>query len=98
MQIRPITLNDIDHFIALWNRVYEEGEYLRSPAPDRTMLSDVITRVEKESIPQFVAFDGRQLVGSIEIFLPKCAVMKVESLRKLVFLAFTLIVIIATKD
>ncbi|WHP65943.1 GNAT family N-acetyltransferase [Vibrio harveyi] len=68
MQIRPITLNDIDHFIALWNRVYEEGEYLRSPAPDRTMLSDVITRVEKESIPQFVAFDGRQLVGSIEIF------------------------------
>ncbi len=26
MQIRPITINDIDHFISLWNRVYEEGD------------------------------------------------------------------------
>ncbi|WP_186175749.1 GNAT family N-acetyltransferase [Vibrio jasicida] len=68
MQIRPITVNDIDHFISLWNRVYEEREYLRSPAPDKAMLSEVITRVEKESIPQFVAFDGKRLVGSIEIF------------------------------
>ncbi|AXB33672.1 GNAT family N-acetyltransferase [Vibrio campbellii] len=68
MQIRPITVNDIDHFISLWNRVYEEGEYLRSPAPDKAMLSEVITRVEKESIPQFMAFDEKRLVGSIEIF------------------------------
>ena len=68
MQIRPITLNDIEHFIALWNSVYEEGEYLRSPAPKKAMLSKVITRVEKESIPQFVAFDEKRLVGSIEIF------------------------------
>lgn len=68
MQIRPITLNDIEHFIALWNSVYEEGEYLRSPAPKKAMLSKVITRVEKESIPQFVAFDEKRLVGSIEVF------------------------------
>ncbi|MGI9950447.1 GNAT family N-acetyltransferase [Vibrio hyugaensis] len=68
MQIRPITVNDIDHFIALWNRVYEEGEYLRSPAPGREMLTEVLTRVEKESIPQFIALNDKHVVGSVEVF------------------------------
>lgn len=97
MQIRPITVNDIDHFISLWNRVYEEGEYLRSPAPDKTMLSEVITRVEKESIPQFVAFDGKRLVGSIEIFPAEMCATKEESSLKRAFSAFILTATIETK-
>ncbi|AXY02562.1 GNAT family N-acetyltransferase [Vibrio alfacsensis] len=68
MQIRPIKIEDIDQFIVLWNRVYEEGEYLRSPAPEQSKVTEVLTRVEKESIPQFVAFDEQHLVGSVEIF------------------------------
>ncbi|MDF5074267.1 hypothetical protein P3686_03035 [Vibrio parahaemolyticus] len=68
MQIRPIKVSDLERFTALWNRVYSEGEFLISPAPDNTTLRSILQRVENESIPQFVAFDHQELIGSVEIF------------------------------
>nr|WP_254661757.1 hypothetical protein [Vibrio parahaemolyticus] len=55
MQIRPIKVSDLERFTALWNRVYSEGEFLISPAPDNATLRSILQRVENESIPQFVA-------------------------------------------
>ncbi|MCQ6498147.1 GNAT family N-acetyltransferase, partial [Vibrio parahaemolyticus] len=55
-------------FTALWNRGYSEGEFLFSPAPDNATLRSILNRVENESIPQFVAFDLQELIGSFEIF------------------------------
>lgn len=68
MQIRPIKVSDHERFTALWNRVYSEGEFLISPAPDNATLRSILQRVENESIPQFVAFDRQELIGSVEIF------------------------------
>ncbi|ENP7382133.1 GNAT family N-acetyltransferase [Vibrio parahaemolyticus] len=68
MQIRPIKVSDLERFTALWNRVYSEGEFLISPAPDNATLRSILQRVENESIPQFVAFDRQELIGSVEIF------------------------------
>ncbi|MBY7695482.1 GNAT family N-acetyltransferase [Vibrio alginolyticus] len=68
MQIRSIKVSDIARFTALWNRVYSEGEFLISPAPDNATLRRILQRVENESIPQFVAFDRQKLIGSVEIY------------------------------
>ncbi|MCV5854345.1 GNAT family N-acetyltransferase, partial [Escherichia coli] len=68
MQIRPIKVSDLERFTALWNRVYSEGEFLISPAPDSATLRSILQRVENESIPQFVAFDRQKLIGSVEIY------------------------------
>lgn len=68
MQIRPIQVSDIERFTELWNRVYAEGKYLRSPAPDKDTLTNILRRVELELIPQFVALDNHVLIGSVEIF------------------------------
>ena len=45
MQIRPIQVSDIERFTELWNRVYAEGKYLRSPAPDKDTLTNILRRV-----------------------------------------------------
>ncbi len=89
MQIRPIKVSDLERFTALWNRVYSEGEFLISPAPDSATLRSILQRVENESIPQFVAFDRQELIGSVESSLQKCAVTKAGSSFASVFLVFT---------
>ncbi|RZP95456.1 GNAT family N-acetyltransferase, partial [Vibrio vulnificus] len=35
MEIRRINQDDLDSFVALWQGVFDEGVYLRSPPPPK---------------------------------------------------------------
>ncbi|RXJ71968.1 GNAT family N-acetyltransferase [Veronia nyctiphanis] len=68
MEIRRITVSDMDDFILLWNSVYEEGKYLGSAPPPKERLVKALSRVEREQIPNFVVHDQERLIASVEVF------------------------------
>ena len=68
MDIRRIKSSDAEGFATLWGEVYQEGLFLRSGPPPIDVISQVLTKVQNTKIPQFVALNGMQVIGSIEAF------------------------------
>lgn len=68
MQIRRIQVDDVPAFLALWAQVYSEGAFLEKRPPPESRVLPVVERVVKEQIPNFVAIDGQELVGAVEVF------------------------------
>ncbi len=68
MELRRIQLADVPSFLALWRRVYAEGEFLASPPPPESRISPIIERVMREKIPVFVMCEHDTLVGEVEVF------------------------------
>lgn len=68
MQIRRIQVDDVADFLALWAQVYSEGAFLAKRPPPENRVLAVVERVVKEQIPNFVAIDGQELVGAVEVF------------------------------
>lgn len=68
MEIRRICSDDLDGFWELWQGVYDEGVYLRSPPPPKDKIEVVLNRITKQQIPQFIAIVDNKVVASIEAF------------------------------
>lgn len=68
MEIRRICSSDLDAFWELWQGVFNEGIFLRSPPPPKEKIEAVLSKITKQQIPQFVAIVDSQLVASIEAF------------------------------
>lgn len=68
MQIRRIQAQDVPSFLALWAQVYSEGAFLAKKPPLESKVLQVVERVVREQIPNFVAIDGRELIGAVEVF------------------------------
>ncbi|MDP2571713.1 GNAT family N-acetyltransferase [Vibrio penaeicida] len=68
MEVRRIRSTDLESFFALWQGVFDEGIYLRSPPPPKEKISFVLSKIEEKKIPQFVAEIDGKIVGSIEAF------------------------------
>lgn len=68
MEVRRICSTDLESFFALWQGVFDEGIYLRSPPPPKEKISFVLNKIEEKKIPQFVAEIDGKIVGSIEAF------------------------------
>ncbi len=68
MQIRRIQVDDVPDFLALWAKVYSEGAFLSKGPPPESLVLQVVERVVKEQIPNFVAIDVQELVGAVEVF------------------------------
>ncbi len=68
MEIRRINQEDLESFTALWQSVFDEGIYLRSPPPPRERISSVLRKVEQLKFPNFVALSDGEVVASIEAF------------------------------
>jgi phosphinothricin acetyltransferase len=68
MEIRRIKQDDLESFVALWQGVFEEGAYLRSPPPPKEKVSQVLGKVEKLEIPNFVALSDGKVIASVEAF------------------------------
>lgn len=48
--------------------MYSEGAFLAKRPPPENRVLAVVERVVKEQIPNFVAIDGQELVGAVEVF------------------------------
>ncbi len=68
MEIRRINQDDLDSFVALWQGVFDEGAYLRSPPPPKERVLTVLCKVEQLKFPNFVALSNGKVVASIEAF------------------------------
>ncbi|WP_394253176.1 GNAT family N-acetyltransferase [Vibrio profundi] len=68
MEIRRICCDDLDGFRELWQGVFDEGVYLRSPPPPKDKIEVVLNRITKQQIPQFVAIVDNKVVASVEAF------------------------------
>lgn len=68
MQIRRIQARDVPDFLALWSQVYSEGAFLAKGPPPENRVLQIVERVVKEQIPNFVAIDAQELVGAVEVF------------------------------
>lgn len=68
MQIRRIELSDVPDFLALWAQVYSEGAFLAKGPPPADRARQVVERVVREQIPNFVATDGSEFIGAVEVF------------------------------
>ncbi|WP_219584529.1 GNAT family N-acetyltransferase, partial [Vibrio parahaemolyticus] len=68
MEIRRINQDDLDSFVALWQGVFDEGAYLRSPPPPKEKVLKVLCKVEQLKFPNFVALSAGKVVASIEAF------------------------------
>ncbi|MFT7423439.1 MAG: GNAT superfamily N-acetyltransferase [Psychromonas sp.] len=68
MEIRRIKYSDLGGFVALWDGVFKEGQYLSSPPPPAGGIGPVLQKVEAHKIPQFVAIVENELVASAEAF------------------------------
>ncbi len=52
----------------MWQSVFDEGAYLRSPPPPRERVSSVLSKVEQLKFPNFVALSGAEVIASVEAF------------------------------
>ncbi len=89
MQIRSIKVSDIARFTALWNRVYSEGEFLISPAPDNATLRrscNVWKTSPSLSLSRLTAKNLSVVLKSTQL---RCAVTKEGNAFASVFLVFT---------
>mgnify|MGYP003647940240 CR=1 FL=1 len=68
MLIRRIQAQDVPDFLALWTQVFAEGAFLAKRPPPENKVLQVVERVVKDQIPNFVAIDGLELVGAVEVF------------------------------
>ena len=68
MQIRRIQVDDVPDFLALWAQVYSEGAFLAKGPPSVSRVLQVVGRVVRERIPNFVVTDGEALIGAVEVF------------------------------
>lgn len=68
MEIRRIEERDVDQFLALWDLVFDEGQFLELPSPPRARFERVVAQVVEDQIPNFVLLDGDTLVGALEVF------------------------------
>lgn len=68
MEIRRIKVADVPDFLALWSRVYAEGAFLAKGPPTQSRVLQVVDRVVREAIPNYVATDGGRLIGAVEVF------------------------------
>lgn len=68
MEIRRIKVVDVPDFLALWTRVYAEGAFLAKGPPAQSRVLQIVERVVRESIPNYVATDGGRLIGAVEVF------------------------------
>ncbi|EGQ8523173.1 GNAT family N-acetyltransferase [Vibrio parahaemolyticus] len=68
MEIRRINQDDLDSFVALWQGVFDEGAYLRSPPPPKEKVLKVLCKAEQLKFPNFVALSAGKVVASIEAF------------------------------
>jgi len=68
MEIRRISSDDLDGFWELWQGVFNEGVYLRSPPPPKNKIEVVLSKITKQQIPQFIAILDNKVVASIEAF------------------------------
>ena len=75
MEIRRITTADIDDLLDLWASVYAEGDFLAKGPPPRERVERTVSKVEKESIPNFVVIYHGHLIGASEVFpAPMCGI------------------------
>lgn len=68
MEIRRICSEDLDGFWQLWQSVFNEGVYLRSPPPPKDKIAFVLNKITQQQIPQFIAVVDHNIVASIEAF------------------------------
>ena len=68
MRIRRIEKQDLEQFKILWNSVFQEGGFLRTAPPSDERILTVIRKVTERKIPQFVAIENNEIVGSVEAF------------------------------
>ena len=68
MIVRRIQKSDLENFFILWTGVFNERIYLENPPPPKERIEPVLNKVEILKIPQFVALEEGELIGSIEAF------------------------------
>jgi len=69
MEVRQITLNDINGFYSLFCEVNADGRYsARSTLPPLDAIERALTQVVKKSWPVYVTEDDGQIVGSAEAY------------------------------
>ncbi|CZF79550.1 Acetyltransferase YpeA [Grimontia celer] len=68
MEIRRICSDDLNGFWTLWQSVFNEGIYLRSPPPPKHKIDVVLNKITQQKIPQFVAIIDNEVVASVEAF------------------------------
>ena len=69
MEVRPISLRDLDSFYALFCEVSAEGKYsARAAPPPKDAVSHALKKAEENSWPIYVVEDGGVIVGSAEAY------------------------------
>lgn len=82
MEIRRIQVSDVPSFLDLWSRTYSEGFFLAKSPPPEDRVRSAIELVASKMIPNFVAIEGRKVIGAVEVFPGTMCGKKYEGAEK----------------